>query len=146
MSSLASLFQGVNFQHTIRRYCDQIGWRVRELSDNKAVLGFNMKSGRTQTLYILSYETTLEFSVPSGLSFDADDDIPHVLSTLLLKRNAEAKIGFWCIEQIGSKYVYSCMHNAEMSLLDTDYFGRIVVRLVEECDDFEGVLLRMIRG
>jgi hypothetical protein len=142
MPSLADLFSGTNFQNTIRNYCSQIGWKIRDLNNRRAVLGFNMDSGRTQTLYIIRYESTLEFSVPSMAQFDTTDDVPHYLSTLLLKRSSERKIGFWCIEEIGGKQTYSHMHNAEMQLIDVNYFAKVIRALIRECDDFEGLLAK----
>lgn len=143
---LESLFSGVNFSNTIKKYCSANGWKIAELNDKRAVLRFSMGSGRNQVLYILRYETTLEFSVPSIAAFDSEDHIPHYLSTLLLKRSSENKYGFWCIEQIGGKQVYSYMHNAEMQLIDSNYFAKVVSALVKECDDFEGILLQILRS
>ncbi len=137
MSGLASLFSAGTFRTTVERYCADQGWRIAEINNVKAVLRFNMSSGRVQTLYIIRFESTLEFSVPSGLAFPSVDDIPHYVSTLLLKRNREPKVGFWCIEEIGKKHVFSCMHNAELQLIDSAYFARVVRVLINECDDFE---------
>lgn len=145
MSSFASLFSGVNFTNTINNYCRQIGWRVADLNSQRAILKFDMNSGRKQTLYIIRYETTLEFSVPSIAQFDSVDDIPHYLSTLLLKRSADRKFGFWCIEEIGNRQVFSHMHNAEIELLNVSYFQKVVNALVNECDDFEGLLHDLFR-
>lgn len=145
MGSFADLFVGVNFTSTIQKYCEQQGWKISELNDARAVLRFEMSSGRTQTLYIIKYETTLEFSVPSGLVFDSDENVPHRLSTLLLRRNSERKIGFWCLETINRQSVFSCMHNAEMQLLDGNYFATVVRALVNECDEFEEVISQMMR-
>lgn len=139
-----ALFSGVNFSSTISQYCSANGWKIAELDSKKAKLRFDMASGRVQTLFIFRYESTLEFSVPSMAIFDSEDDIPHYLSTLLLIRSSERKIGFWCIERIGGKHVYSCMHNAEMQLIDKDYFADVVRALVTECDDFEKVLTDML--
>ncbi|WP_090207239.1 hypothetical protein [Ectothiorhodospira magna] len=138
--SLESLFSGVNFASTMNNYCNANGWKIDSLNERKAVIKFGMSSGRKQTLYVIRYESTLEFSVPSMAIFDSENDIPHYLSTLLLKRNAERKIGFWCIEKIGSKHVYSVMQNVEMKLIDSNYFSRVVKALINECDDFEGSL------
>ena len=98
---LESLFSGVNFAGTIKKYCSAIGWKIADLNDKRGILRFSMESGRNQTLYIIRYESTLEFSVPSIAAFDSEDNIPHHLSTILMKRSAERKIGFWCIEKIG---------------------------------------------
>jgi hypothetical protein len=145
MSGFAALFSGLNFQGTIRRYCDQIGWRIADINDKRALLKFTMNSGRTQSLWIVRYDTTLEFSVPSMAQFDSEERIPHYLSTVLLKRSAQNKIGFWCIEQIGGRFVFSCMHNAEMALINVEYFQKVVSALITECDTFEGILIEMLR-
>ncbi len=141
-----ALFSGVNFADTIKKYCAANGWKIADLNNERAILRFSMSSGRNQTLYIIRYDSTLEFSVSSMAAFDSEDDIPHFLSTLLLKRSAEKKIGFWCIEKIGGKHVYSCMHNAEMQLIDSNYFAKVVRALINECDDFEGTLIQILRS
>ena len=143
--SFEALFSGVNFAKTIKNFCAANGWKIADLNDKRAILRFSMDSGRDQTLYIIRYETTLEFSVPSMAAFDSEDSIPHFLSTILLKRSTERKFGFWCIEQIGGKHVYSHMHNAEMQLINSDYFAKIVRALINECDEFEGIIERMLR-
>lgn len=145
MPDLSSLFSGVNFRRTIERYASESNWRIADINDVRAIMRFNMSSGRTQTLFIIRYDSTLEFSVPSGLKFGAVDDVPHYLSTLLLQRNREPKVGFWCLEEISGKLVYSCMHNAELQLIDSRYFRRVVSMLVDECDDFEECIEGMLR-
>lgn len=141
----AELFSGPNFQRTVTQYCAQLGWRPADLNNDRAILRFNMNSGRTQSLYIIRYDTTLEFSVPSLVRFANENAIPHYFSTLLLQRSAERKVGFWCIEQISGEYVYSCMHNAELQLLDATYFSKVVTALVKECDEFETMIANMVR-
>lgn len=141
----AELFSGPNFQRTVSQYCAHRGWRVADLNNERAILRFNMNSGRTQSLFILRYDTTLEFSVQSIARFPNENAIPHYFSTLLLQRSAERKVGFWCIEKIGGEYIYSCMHNAELQLLDAPYFCDVVWALVTECDEFETMLVNMVR-
>ena len=142
--SFENLFSGLNFASTIKKYCNEADWNISKLDKEVAVLKFSMNSGRRQTLYIIKYESTLEFSVPSMAAFDTEEDIPDILSTLLLKRNSEKKIGFWCIEMTGGKHVYSCMHNAEMQLINQTYFMKVVRALIKECDDFEETLEKML--
>jgi hypothetical protein len=144
MSGMAELFAGANFERTIQKYCEDQSWKLADLNERRAILQFTMESGRTQTLYIIKYDTTLEFSVPSALSYPSTDDVPHYVSTLLLQRNSQKKIGFWCIEEIQGKKTYSCMHNAEMNLLNSDYFGSVVSALIQECDEFEGTADQMM--
>jgi hypothetical protein len=139
----AALFSGVNFSGTIKKYCSANDWSIADLDNKRATLKFRMNSGRRQTVYIIRYESTLEFSVPSMAIFESENSIPHYLSTLLLKRSAQRKVGFWCIETINGKHVFSCMHNAEMELIDSNYFAKVVRALINECDAFEETLIKM---
>ncbi len=144
MSGFAALFSGANFQGTIRRFASDNGWTVSDINSKQAVLRFTARSGNPQTLYIIRYDTTLEFSVPSAIMFNSEDQIPHYLSTILLKRNTQRRVGFWCIEEIQNRQVFSCMHNAELQLIDSKYFRTVVVALIEECDEFEQIIARML--
>jgi len=137
MSSYKSLFSGVNFKKTVRNYCSSIGWDIADLTDKKAVLDFEMESGRAQRLYIIRYDSTLEFSVPSIYNFESEDEIPHFISTILMQKNSTKKIGFWCIEEISDKHYYSVMHNAEIELMNEEYFSTVVRTLINDCDEFE---------
>lgn len=140
------LFSSSNFRPTVQKYCRALGWNNADINDSRAILRFKADSGNTQTLFILSYDNTLEFSVPSGISYDSISDVPGFLSTLLLRKNANRKVGYWCIEELGGKQTFSIMHNAEISLINVDYFGLIVSELVAECDEVEQAVLKMIRG
>lgn len=136
-----SLFSRGGFQRTIKQFCDRLGLVIAELDDTHAVLIFTMRSGRDQILYIVPFDSTLEFSVPSAFVVSRLEDFPHELSTNLLRKSSENKIGFWCIEDIGQgEYAYSYMHNAEMQLINEDYFGRILQTLITECENFEQAL------
>lgn len=137
-------FSSYKFRSTIEGYCRTIGWKISSIDNDMAVIKFDMDSGSTQTLLIVKYDSTLEFSCPSGLKFDDIDEIPHYLSTFLLSKNAEYKLGFWCIQKIVGKQFFSIIHNAEISLIDVNYFGKVVIRLVEECDEFEQSLEKLI--
>jgi hypothetical protein len=145
MSNLAALFSGVNFRATIQRYCAENGWKIAQIDGESAQLKFSMNSGRSQTLLISRYESTLEFCAMTMAIFPSEDKIPHYLSTLLLKQNAQKKIGFWCIEEIGGDHVFSYMHNAELELIDSNYFGRVVRAVIKQCDDLEGALVNILR-
>lgn len=146
MSSFANLFSSANFVSTVQKYCKSIGWNISEIDSRKAILKFSASSGRVQTVYIIRYDSTLEFSVPSMAAFDSEDSVPHFISTLLLKRNSSRKFGFWSIEEIGGKHVFSAMHNAELELMDAPYFQKIVTALVSDCDEFETMLINLLRN
>jgi|GEM_PF-495925 hypothetical protein len=132
-----------NFVNTIQNYCSQIGWNIADLDNKHAKIGFSMESGTTQTLYIMNYDPIVEFSVPSAAVFDSDDEIPHILSSILLYKNSNYKMGAWSIEKIGEKCCYSLMHNCELRVLDRDYFGRIANMLITECDEFDGFIAQL---
>ncbi len=142
--SWQSLFAGSSFRNAVQTCSAQNGWTVAEINDRMAKLRFTMPSGRTQILYIVKYDNTMEFSVPSAIIFDSEEEFPGLLSAKLLRRNAEQKVGFWCIEHISGKYVYSCMHNAEMQQIDAAYFARVVRALISECDAFEDLVLKLL--
>ena len=132
-----NLFSGTNYQSTIMKYCNQLGWGISEINNSRTILKFEADSGITQTIFIIRYEDTLEFSCPSGLKFQNRNNIPDGMSSYLLCENSKYKVGFWAIEIINDKSVFSIMHNAEMSLIDLRYFRTVVLQLVKECDKFE---------
>lgn len=142
MSSLKSLFSAANFKSTVKNYCQQIGWKIADIDDKHATLIFTMDSGRDQRLFLIRYEETIEFSVPSLIQIADEDDIPHQISTVLLKRNASKIYGFWAIEEINKKYTFSIMHNAQLELMNVDFFAAVVRSLISECDEFEDMLLK----
>ena len=137
MASALSVLNTVNFIQKIREFCNYHEWILNQIDSKSAKLRFQAPSGNTQTLYILRYEDTVEFSVPSGLAFDNLSEVNGDISTYLLNRNAQRKFGFWCLEKIQEKFVISVMHNAPISLIDVNYFGMISQALVAECDQFE---------
>ncbi len=143
MANYAGMFTNKSFKATISSYCNQIGWKIEHIEENLAVLVFQMESGQTQTLFVVRHESTLEFSVPSEASFASFEEIPDTLSSILMQRNRVRRYGFWCIMEIENRYVFTVMHNAEMSLLSIEYFAIIVQALLEECDQFERALKQM---
>jgi hypothetical protein len=138
------LFSGNNYRSTIQRYCSQLGWSISDINDRRTIINFTMDSGSTQTLFIIRYDTTLEFSVPSGVKFNSQDDVPGWMSTLLLIENSKYKIGFWSIEEINGRQNFSIMHNAEISLIDVTYFRDVILKLIQECDKFEQTITKAL--
>ncbi|MBF2064453.1 MAG: hypothetical protein IGS39_08530 [Calothrix sp. C42_A2020_038] len=138
-------FSGNNFRSLILLYCSQLGWKIGDINDSRAVLKFVMESGSTQILYIIRHGYTLEFSVPSGINYESADDVPGWISTRLLAQNSQYKIGFWCIELISGRYVISIMHNTIISLMNIEYFQAVVTALVATCDEFEQAIVRILK-
>jgi hypothetical protein len=128
------------FQDLVKAYCNSLDWSIAESNEYMARLMFRLESGREQHVYIIAYNTTIEFSVPSEISFDNEESIPHLVSTVLLMQNAKAKLGAWVIETINNRPVFSIMHNIEMQDLNKDAFERTVQTLVMKCDEFEEMI------
>lgn len=132
-----------SFSAFISRMCAANNWAVREVDDEHSVIEFTLDQARSQTLFIFSFDDDIEFSVPSFAAFDSLEAVPHFISSTLLQVNAKTKIGFWCLEQIGEKMVYSYMHNAHMELLNEKQFVDIVMTLIQRVDEFENLLMKM---
>ncbi len=133
----------VDFMAFINRMCDAHNWKVREVDDEHAVIEFILEKTRSQTLFVFSFEEEVEFSVPSFAAFESMDKVPHLISSSLLQINAKTKIGFWCMEHIGDKLVYTYMHNANITQLDEKNFSEIVTTLIQRVDEFENLLIKM---
>lgn len=134
---------GENFTSFIARMCAPNNWAVKEVDNEHAVIEFTLDQARAQTLFIFSFDDDLEFSVPSFAAFDSIELVPHIISSSLLQINAKTKIGFWCLEQIGSKQVYTFMHNANRLQTDEALFVDIVMTLIQRVDEFENLLMKM---
>ncbi len=130
-----------SFEYFVRNNCAKAGGKIAKLNDKQAMLKFSMDSGIEQILYITKYDSILKFSVPSAAVFDSLEKVPHIISSILLTKNAEYKLGEWCVEQIQGKSVYSIIHNVDMNFVDSDYFVNLVSCLVSECDKFDGFLV-----
>lgn len=129
-------------QKMIQEYCEKHMWKIAKISAEGAEIIFKMSTGNEQHLYIIQYGNTLEFSVPSGATHATLEDVPHQLSTLLLKKNAELRVGFWAIEKIGDMVAYSIIHNIVKEQIDEKIFGEVVQILVFECEKFEQALVK----
>ncbi|MEM1171540.1 MAG: hypothetical protein AAGJ08_21270 [Cyanobacteria bacterium P01_H01_bin.35] len=132
-----------SFEYFVRNNCAKANWNIAKLNDRQAMLQFTMDSGRVQRLYICKYDSILEFSVPSAAVFDSFDDIPDVISSILLTKNSEYKLGGWCVEKIQDKAVYSIVHNVDINSVDFAYFVDLVHCIISECEKFNSFLVEV---
>ncbi|MEI8131701.1 MAG: hypothetical protein WCG34_04660 [Leptolinea sp.] len=135
--------QPSEFLTFITRMCAAHQWKITESDDEHAVIQFAVNETRSQTLFVFYFDNSLEFSVPSFAAFDSLENVPHLISTTLLQINAKTKMGFWCLEQIGERIVYTFMHNASMENVTEHLFGEIVSSLIQRVEEFEGLLEKM---
>lgn len=116
-------------------------WVLHDVNAKRAVMKFELASGRTQTLYAIDLGAVVELSVPSALVYGTVDDVPRDLAVTCLRRSAKTKVGFWCLEQIEGKQAFSFMWNLPHRLLDAETFGEVVRALVVGCDELESDLV-----
>ena len=136
---------GEYFKLAIATYCEEHKWVLGLINEERAEMEFAMASGELKLLNIKRYDSTLEFSMPSFAVFGSEKEIPGAFSTALLQRNSETKIGFWCIDKVGDKFIYTCMNNVELKLLDSAHFAVIIKGLIDECDDIEETLAELLK-
>lgn len=144
MSEFDALFGGFDFKTTVQKYCAQAGWRIADINNQIAVLRFAMPSGRTQTVFITRHETNISFLVLSMFKFDSEEQVPHFLSTLLMKRNANIMIGKWEIFESNGTHTYAVSHSVDMQLMNADFFARVVNIVISECDELENYLIQKL--
>jgi hypothetical protein len=125
--------------------CSAQNWKITESDPDHAVIQFAVDETRTQTLFVFGFDNSLEFSVPSFAAFDSLDNVPHLISSTLLQINAKTKLGFWCLEHIGERFVYTFMHNADLSSVDEVVFKEIVTTLIQRVNEFENLLENMAK-
>ncbi|RCJ14704.1 hypothetical protein A6S26_10765 [Nostoc sp. ATCC 43529] len=142
------IFNDKEFIATIQGYCNQLGWKISDIDDDHAILQFDMESGSVQTLFIYQHRSILELFCPSLIRFPVEKYSQnfHWISTFLLKENTKYTLGFWCIQEIAGCYIFSIMHNAEISLIDINYFAKVIAWLVEECEQFEQAIQSMLNS
>jgi len=121
------------------------GWTPQKLDSESAVFRFDMPSGRSKAAVVLPFEHLFEFSVQSNQVFNSEEDIPHLLSSILLQRNSGRSIGFWSLLTMREQYVYTCMHNVEPRLMTGPYFGDVVRALLEEADRLDNWVAERLR-
>ncbi|MEB3339540.1 hypothetical protein [Okeania sp.] len=132
-----------SFEHLVKNNSAKAGWNISKLNDKQAMLKFIMDSGRVQRVYITKFDSILEFSVPSAAVFECLDDIPNLISSILLTKNTQYKIGEWFVENIQDKLVYSIIQNVNIDSINFGYFISLVHFLVSECDKFDGFLAEL---
>ena len=123
-----SFFTRNDFVHNISEYCKRCGWKLAQIQANGASLIFTMPSGREQYLYLVPYQSTIEFSVPSVAAFASLSEVPHGLSTTLLERNAQQRIGFWCIEDMILSGIHKQAGARRAKCERRVFFGRAIGR------------------
>jgi hypothetical protein len=120
--------------------CEEHQLELTDIDEDYGEVVVVIPVDRKKRLRLARYDSTVEFSLPGFTAFDTEEELPGTLSTHLLLRNARKKVGFWSIDKIKEKFVYSFMHNAELKLLDGQHFFKIVSGLTAESEALEELI------
>ena len=129
------------FEKLINDIAENLEWEVA-WEDDMASVDFEAESGNNLTLYISNDEGAIQFDVASDAGFASEDDIPHEVSTQLLKRNLLLDIGAWVVEAWGDEWYYSVVYSTNIEALEPMEYEEIqgiVDALIEECDEFNEI-------
>ncbi|HKS26634.1 MAG TPA: NUDIX domain-containing protein [Pyrinomonadaceae bacterium] len=136
---------GDYFKRAVKTFCEEHQLELADVDADYAEVTFVIPVDREKRLHLARYDSTVEFSLPGFTASESEDELSGVLSTHLLMRNARKKVGFWCIDKVKDKFVYSFMHNAELKLLDSEHFFRIVSGLAAECEALEELIIEVTK-
>ncbi len=128
------------FRTLIESIASEMDWEISEIDDESAVIELEAESGSEMTLYASSDEETVEFDVPSLAVMEKESDIQGNVSTFLLKRNADLRVGAWVLEEVDDGWCYSVMYNEDLEVLQKMAKDGIIsnlITIVEECDRFD---------
>jgi hypothetical protein len=128
------------FRTLIESITSEMDWEISEIDDESAVIELDAESGSEMTLYASSDEETVEFDVPSLAVMEKESDIQGNVSTFLLKRNADLRVGAWVLEEVDDGWCYSVMYNEDLEVLQKMAKDGIIsnlITIVEECDRFD---------
>ncbi len=129
-----------DFKELITELADHFDWDASEVTSDTAQFVFQAESGNEQTIFLTLNEDVVEFDIPSSCVFDSEEEVDDLISTRLMKRNAELALGAWVLEEIDDQWCFSFMWNLSLSDLekmDPDEFCTNVGTMVEECDAFD---------
>jgi hypothetical protein len=112
-----------------------------ELNGERAEIEIKLAGAGRRRIRALRKGSTVRLSATGSVSFRSEKEM-NAFSTELLRRNAQAKIGCWCIEEGEDYLLYSCTHSAKLKLLDGAYFADIATGLAKEWREVESIVKR----
>lgn len=135
---------GEYFKCAIKTYCEEDGLSLIEVDEDCAELEYLTDSGNSKTIHIKRDGSTIKLSVLNPTAFK-DAGPADAIATTLLRLNAQSRTGFWCVEQIKNRAVYSFANSVQLKLLDGRHFVESVVGLIEESDAIEETIANVSR-
>lgn len=128
---------GEYFKQAIKTYCEEDRLHLLEVNEDYAELEYRMDGRNSTNIHVTRRGSTIKFSVFNPTAFD-EDSPADAFSTILLRLNSQSKVGFWCVERIKNKVIYSFANSVELKLLNSCSFVENIVGLIKECDRFLG--------
>jgi 8-oxo-dGTP pyrophosphatase MutT (NUDIX family) len=128
---------GTYFKHAIKSYCDESPLNLLQVDEDYAELEYRMANGDDRHIHITRCGSIIKLSIYSPII--KSEGSADSFSSLLLRLNSQNEIGFWCIEQVKDKALYSLTNSVQLKLSDSRHFVEIIAGLIGECDAIEGI-------
>lgn len=129
------------FKYAIQTFCYQNQYELLSINKKEARIKI-FEQTLIKEVLIARRKSTLEFSIPSTISYANLSEVPGPLASRLLLENADNSIGFWCLQNIENQLKVACMHNEELKLLNSVFFKKIIGLLADKCASFEKEYLK----
>lgn len=124
-------------------FANKLNWNTLRIDAETAEFDLEAESEEIHTLLVTLHEDDLvEFDVPSAAIFDAEEEVPGHISTLLLKRNMQLPVGSWALEEFTEDLAYSLIWTTNLNDLEkmtTEALAENITYLVEEVDEFDAM-------
>lgn len=133
-----------NFEKKIGGFCKAPQHKIEQLQDGFAFL-IIQKEDAQYPVMIRDIGDMVQFSIAIDMVITSDMEIPHSLSTVLLKLNGESLTGFWGLEEgedenkeTSAMYLYN--HNIPKYLLNKSLFDQTIEDLISNYELFYELL------
>jgi 8-oxo-dGTP pyrophosphatase MutT (NUDIX family) len=128
---------GEYFKYAIKTFCDENQLELLEGDEDHAEIVYRTKAKDSRHVHVTRRDSTIKLYV-SGSLVESEDPV-NTFATMLLRLNSQNKTGFWCMEQVKDKAVYSLTSSVPLKLLDSYHFAEIIEGLIAECDALDEI-------
>jgi hypothetical protein len=128
-----------NFAQRIKEVADQAGLKVVEANEDLVVAMFALPEGRKQKVVMMPVGDLLGSTVfvVCSMSQQIDGDLDAQMANRLLRENANHKVGYWGIIDLGEGQFVGCHHSLVLETLDPKELDIIVRTVAMEADKLE---------
>ena len=129
-----------DFEKTLARLAEFMGWDRADIEPHLARFLLRRDEQDEQEVLVFNTGGRADFLIPSGMAFEAEEDVLGDISTELLQRNAELVYGAWTLVELDEVYSYTVYWPAaleELAAMPPEIFARRIKALLKECADFD---------